>query len=61
MQYMTYLLIQDKLTKGVNLPLRQFSLKTKDHVIHFLPHGTVTTNTSFELNLEWTSMSQVYL
>ena len=61
---MTSLLIQEKLPEGVNLPLGSLtvctSLKTKGYVRQrFLPHGKVMPNTSFELNLEWTSIKHV--
>ena len=65
MQYMTSLLIQEKLPEGVNLPQAPFTvctlLKTKGHVRCFLSHGKVMPDTSFELNLEWTSMSLMFL
>ena len=61
---MTSLLIQENLPEGVYLPLGPFTvctlLKTKGDVQQlFLPHGKVMPDTSFELNLEWTSMSYV--
>ena len=63
---MTSLVIQEKLPEGVNLPLGPStvctSLKTKGHVRQcFLPHGKVMPDTSLELNLEWTSMSLMFL
>ena len=63
---MTSLVIQEKLPEGVNLPLGPSTvctaLKTKGHVRQrFLPHGKVMPETSFELNLEWTSMSLMFL